>query len=184
MHGHHSLPLSIHACMLVHMFPHTNVSNLIIPCGPCRSITPTNSSQSRSQVNSTISGPIPHMGQGNYKLCMLPHHATYTHMHVRAHLKTHPLSFKPPCTCSPFHLPLIPSPSLSACHSLSLAWCKIALKRAATVLRNSVIYWQFPPQVSGILYLNMSAATLNKTVLSIYISLPQTGLCHTAHGTQ
>lgn len=161
----------------------TNVSNSIIPCGPCRSITPTN----RSQVNSTISGPIPHMGQGNYKLCMLPHHATHTHTCTHARLSTPedtPLSFKPPCTRSPFHLPLIPSPSLSACHSLSLAWCKIALKRAATVLRNSVIYWQFPPQVSGILYLNMSAATLNKTVLSIYISLPQSGLCHTAHGTQ
>lgn len=106
-----------------------------------------------------------------------PCHLYYTHTHIYAHTRRHtPQSRTALHTFSLFHLSLIPlSLPLSTCHSLSLALCKIALRRAATVLRNSVIYWQFPPQVSGILYLNMSAATLNKTVLSIYISLPQPG---------
>lgn len=76
----------------------------------------------------------------------------------------------------------LPPPSLAACHSLSLApRAKLRRGEAATALRNSVIYWQFPSQVSGILYLNTSAATLNKTALSIYIS-PAPG--RAAHGTR
>lgn len=117
-----------------------------------------------------------------------PCHLHYTYL--CAHIYTYTWRHTPQVSNHPAHFPTISSlsfpvyPSLSACHSLSLALCKIALRQAATVLRNSVIYWQFPPQVSGILYLNMSAATLNKTVLSIYISLPQPGPCHTAHGTR
>lgn len=77
-----------------------------------------------------------------------------------------------------------PPPSPPACHSLSLApRAKLRRGEAATALRNSVIYWQFPSQVSGILYLNTSAATLNKTALSIYIS-PALGQLHTALDVQ
>lgn len=114
---------------------------------PC---TTTNSKPRRPQVNNIISRPIPHMGQGNYKLCMSSHHATSI-THTRAHTSIHTLGDTPLRSPTTLHTPTISSlsfpvyPSLSACHSLSLALCKIALRRAATVLRNSVIYWQFPP---------------------------------------
>lgn len=76
-----------------------------------------------------------------------------------------------------------PAPSFAACHSLSLApRAKLRRGEAATTLRNSVIYWQFPSQVSGILYLNTSAATLNKTALSIYISAAPGGAAHGTRG--
>lgn len=103
--------------------------------------------------------PPPPPPPGDTPLCLLSRHF-----------------ISPPYT-QPFPLP--PSP---ACHSLSLApRAKLRRGEAATALRNSVIYWQFPSQVSGILYLNTSAATLNKTALSIYISAAPG---HAAHGTR
>lgn len=127
------------------------------------------------------------MVQGNYKLCM-----SSRPRRRRRHPETRPSAsdnrlpslslsfvlsaFQP----TPPHPPYAPPPSPPACHSLSLApRAKLRRGEAATALRNSVIYWQFPSQVSGILYLNTSAATLNKTVLSIYISAAP-GQLHTA----
>lgn len=78
-----------------------------------------------------------------------PCHLHYTYL--CAHIYTYTWRHTPQVSNHPAHFPTISSlsfpvyPSLSACHSLSLALCKIALRRAATVLRNSVIYWQFPP---------------------------------------
>lgn len=124
------------------------------------------------------------MVQGNYKLCM-------SSRPRRRHPGTRPsASDSPPTTITATLRPLsltissqhlyAPPCSPPACHSLSLASrAKLRRVEAATALRNSVIYWQFPSQVSGILYLNTSAATLNKTALSIYIS-PAPGQLHTA----
>lgn len=179
------MPLSCtFACLYT---TYTRYITLIIQCSHFPSITSTNIKRSSPQVNTLSLGQSFTWGKAiTNSAChpTMPPTCSHTHTHLSMHLETHPFSLKPPYTFYQYFISLIPSPSLSACHSLSLALCKIALRRAATVLRNSVIYWQFPPQVSGILYLNMSAATLNKTVLSIYISLPQPSLCHTAHGTQ
>lgn len=126
----------------------------------------------RSQVNSPTSRPALHVGARSPPA-------------QNRLLAGTPLSFSSHRrTLAPFPLPpLATPPSLHVipCHSPQ---CNLAQRRAATALRNSVIYWQFPPQVSAILYLNTSAAPLNKTALSIYISVPQPGPGHIVRGTR
>lgn len=150
MRGQYSAPSSVRLSIHLSVFAydlHTSAYNLIIQRSPSPAITPANSKHSGATGKQHYLRPYPSHGVRQLQTLHVtppchPHHA-----HTSAHTlgDTHPSGLKPPCTRSHYFISPLPSPSLSACHSLSLALCKIALRRAATVLRNSVIYWQFPP---------------------------------------
>lgn len=77
-------------------------------------------------------------------------HTLHTHTDKHTHplcsdLEAQPSGLQPPCTFSLYFIPPLPAPPclhVILCHSPQ---CNFAQRRAATVLRNSVIYWQFPP---------------------------------------
>lgn len=109
---------------------------------PPPSCTTTNSRPRRPQVNNIISRPIPHMGQGNYKLCMSSRHATSI-THTCAHTCMRTLGDTPlrsPTTLHTFPLFHL-SPSLYTPPSLHVILCHSPCAK---------LHWGELPQYWGI----------------------------------